>query len=185
MAVIISILLLFLGIGVLVLIHICVVGRALRRELANNNNNNIVERSSIGSTSMSRDDLEKLPCFDFEAKEKGSSPVDCAVCLENFKGGEKCRLLPLCRHSFHAECVDLWLMKTPLCPICRASADLVSVGMMSGEESSRYNESVTIELSDLQAAGNDAAAAAAVIELRENQEGAEGDHMTGAATDDG
>ncbi|KAL3526037.1 hypothetical protein ACH5RR_014409 [Cinchona calisaya] len=95
---------------------------------------------SLGSTSMSKEDLEKLPCFDFKAKElKGSSrtsstsPVDCAVCLENFKVGEKCRLLPLCRHSFHAECVDMWLLRTPICPICRASADFTRVAEESNQ----------------------------------------------------
>ncbi|CDP02131.1 unnamed protein product [Coffea canephora] len=88
---------------------------------------------------MSREELEKLPCFDFKAKEiKGAtpspSPADCAVCLEGFKAGEKCRLLPLCCHSFHAECVDMWLLRTALCPICRGSADF----NRAVEESSRY-----------------------------------------------
>ncbi|KAK4393011.1 RING-H2 finger protein ATL74 [Sesamum angolense] len=90
---------------------------------------------------MSQDDIEKLPCFDFTAKEKGtgtgtSPPPDCAVCLENFRVGEKCRLLPSCNHSFHAECVDLWLLRTPICPICRAAADIMRSGSLHEEESS-------------------------------------------------
>lgn len=143
MAIVISVILLFVGIGVLIVIHFCIVGRAFRRGFGSNNssNNMLVERGGLRSTSMSREDLEKLPCFDFKAKEKkvcsastSPSPVDCAVCLENFKAGEKCRLLPLCRHSFHAECVDMWLLRTPFCPICRATADHIRVA----EESSRY-----------------------------------------------
>ncbi|XXG73270.1 hypothetical protein AAC387_Pa07g2218 [Persea americana] len=59
------------------------------------------ERSSDSSIGISANDLELLPCFDFKAREKGNSPVDCAVCLENFKMGDKCRLLPNCNHSFH------------------------------------------------------------------------------------
>ncbi|KAF7134658.1 hypothetical protein RHSIM_Rhsim08G0055800 [Rhododendron simsii] len=78
-----------------------------------------MDRGSFGSRSMSQSDIENLPCFDFKARVEGSSPVDCAVCLENFKVGDKCRLLPLCKHSFHAQCVDLWLLKTPICPVCR------------------------------------------------------------------
>lgn len=127
MAIVISLMLLFLGIGVLILIHVCIVGRAFRRGRGfdNGNSSSIAERGSprTRSTSMSIDDLEKLPCFHFQDKEKGSSPVDCAVCLDNFKMGDKCRLLPLCNHSFHAQCVDSWLLKTPICPTCRASAD--------------------------------------------------------------
>lgn len=119
-AIVVSVILLFAGIGVLILIHVCIIGRAFRSGFGNLN---IAERdSSSGTTSMSRDDVEKLPCFHFEAKDvEGSncSPVDCAVCLESFRVGDKCRLLPLCRHSFHAHCVDSWLMKAAICPICR------------------------------------------------------------------
>ncbi|XXG61371.1 hypothetical protein AAC387_Pa05g0004 [Persea americana] len=86
------------GIAVLLLIHVCIVGRAFRRSLMAANRG---ERSSDSSIGMSANDLELLPCFDFKAREKGNSPVDCAVCLENFKMGDKCRLLPNCNHSFH------------------------------------------------------------------------------------
>lgn len=151
MAIVISLALLFVGIGVLVIIHTCVVGRAFRRGFTNSNSNNTAERSSsssFGSRSMSRDEIEKLPRFDFRGRvKKGSSsitssPVDCAVCLENFMAGDKCRLLPVCSHSFHAECIDLWLLKTPICPVCRSCADaellmsMTGPGLISGEESS-------------------------------------------------
>lgn len=91
---------------------------------------------------MSKEDVESLPCFDFISKEEekkspnnGGSPLNCVVCLESFKVGEKCRLLPLCNHSFHAECVDAWLMKMSSCPICRSRADSERSG--AGEGSSR------------------------------------------------
>lgn len=126
MAIVISVMLLFLGIGILVLIHACIVGRTMRSG-ASERNTHMEERGSLGSTSMSRDDIEKLPCFDVAAAKAraggGGSPAgDCAVCLEGFKMGERCRLLPSCNHSFHADCVDLWLLRTPVCPICRAAA---------------------------------------------------------------
>lgn len=135
LAIVIAIMLLLLGVGVLVLIHVYVTGRIIRGGLVNST---MVERGSFGSTSMSQDDLEKLPCFDFKEREKGTSPVDCTVCLENFKVGERCRLLPLCKHSFHAECVDSWLLRTPVCPICRTSADFLKDGSVSGEEISQF-----------------------------------------------
>ncbi|KAF8407936.1 hypothetical protein HHK36_007076 [Tetracentron sinense] len=144
MGIVISVILLFVGIGFLVLIHVCIVGRAFRRGFSSTGN--MVERGSIGSTSMSHDDLEKLPCFDFKAREKGSSPVDCAVCLENFKMGDKCRLLPKCNHSFHAQCIDSWLLKTPICPICRTSVDSQKGSMVSSEETNRSTD-IRIELS--------------------------------------
>ncbi|KAK4360774.1 hypothetical protein RND71_019726 [Anisodus tanguticus] len=139
MMIAISMLLLFVGIGILILIHVCIVGRAYRRGIGTTN---IVERGSLASNSMSHEDIEKLPSYAFQSKDKGTSPIECAVCLDNLKVGEKCRLLPLCNHSFHAECIDLWLLKTSICPICRATAG----GSISGGESSRYSESGRQEL---------------------------------------
>lgn len=137
MAIVLSLILLFLGIGLLVLIHVCIVGRAVIRGFGNGS---MVQRRSPGRTSMSMDDLDKLPCFHFQAREKGSSPVDCAVCLDSFKMGDKCRLLPLCNHSFHAQCVDSWLLKTPICPICRTSTDFRKRVQVSEEESGHGNQ---------------------------------------------
>ncbi|GJN21891.1 hypothetical protein PR202_gb09413 [Eleusine coracana subsp. coracana] len=52
-----------------------------------------------------------------------SSP-DCAVCLSPFSPDAELRLLPACRHAFHAACVDAWLRTTPSCPLCRATVSL-------------------------------------------------------------
>ncbi|CAA7409713.1 unnamed protein product [Spirodela intermedia] len=120
MAVVFSIVILLLSIGVLVLIHICVVGRALRSLRS-------VEAHggcSCGGRGLSKEDLETLPCYDFEGGEKGGGGAaadDCAICLETFQDGDRCRLLPVCRHSFHAQCVDSWLLKSSMCPICRSN----------------------------------------------------------------
>ncbi|MCD7452071.1 hypothetical protein HAX54_014911 [Datura stramonium] len=140
MAMVISMILLLVFVGVLVLIHIYVVLRDFRRRI---NSVNMAERGNFGRSSMSQEDIEKLPCFDFQGKEKGiSSLVDCAICLDNFKVGDKCRMLLQCNHSFHAECIDLWLLKSPFCPICRASADVLKgCCSTSTGESSRCSES--------------------------------------------
>uniref|UniRef100_A0A803Q0R4 RING-type E3 ubiquitin transferase n=1 Tax=Cannabis sativa TaxID=3483 RepID=A0A803Q0R4_CANSA len=56
--------------------------------------------------------------------------------------GDKCRLLPTCNHSFHAECVDTWLLRTPFCPICRTGADSRKGDDLSQttESSSRFSD---------------------------------------------
>ncbi|KAL6844093.1 hypothetical protein ACP4OV_025766 [Aristida adscensionis] len=43
----------------------------------------------------------------------------CAVCLAAFAAAELLRVLPRCRHAFHAECVDTWLQARSTCPVCR------------------------------------------------------------------
>lgn len=45
---------------------------------------------------------------------------DCAVCLLEFEDGDYFRTLPLCSHSFHVDCIDIWLRSHATCPLCRA-----------------------------------------------------------------
>ncbi|KAE8124192.1 hypothetical protein FH972_019098 [Carpinus fangiana] len=136
MELVVSVVLLFVGIVVLVIIHICIAGRAFRGGNHQIQGNNMVQRGSNGTKRMSTGDLERLPCFDYKAAEKGSSSVDCAVCLDNFKMGDKCRLLPNCRHSFHVQCIDSWLLKTPICPICRTIVNPPKIDVILREETS-------------------------------------------------
>ncbi|GMP85955.1 hypothetical protein ACSBR1_035247 [Camellia fascicularis] len=46
---------------------------------------------------------------------------ECSICLGAFKDGEKVKVLPLCYHGFHSECVDKWLRTRSSCPLCRAA----------------------------------------------------------------
>lgn len=117
MEIIISVIILFVGIGVLTVIHVCVVGRAFRGDLAAGGRPAPPRFNRIPG--MKAEEIKKLPSFDYAVKEMN---VECAVCLEVFREGEKCRVLPKCSHSFHGECIDSWLLKTAACPICRAAA---------------------------------------------------------------
>lgn len=167
MGVVIAVILLFLGIGVLVVIHICVAGSTLERRFGAAAAAEM--RGNRRRRSMSRDDLEKLPSFDYIARDKGSSPVDCAVCLDDFKIGEKCRLLPLCKHSFHAQCVDSWLLRNPICPICRTSADHGKTGLIAREEGSRFSNTDVINSRQRQSAETSHSSNDTIIGLRDSQ----------------
>lgn len=47
--------------------------------------------------------------------------TECVVCLGVFMQGETLRLIPMCGHVFHADCVDVWLRSHATCPYCRAN----------------------------------------------------------------
>jgi len=44
----------------------------------------------------------------------------CAICLDEFHAEEPIALLPCC-HGFHRHCLDPWLDRSALCPICKQS----------------------------------------------------------------
>jgi E3 ubiquitin-protein ligase ZSWIM2 len=42
----------------------------------------------------------------------------CRICLRPFKLAEFVRKLPICKHKFHLDCIDTWLLHSrPTCPI--------------------------------------------------------------------
>ncbi|KAG0513852.1 hypothetical protein BDA96_10G139000 [Sorghum bicolor] len=125
-AAILSVALLIVGVSLMLAVHILVVFWALRRGLgsrdtgqhANHQDQERVE-DGHGRRGLSPGELVTLPCHDFKAAD-GEAAGDCAVCLEAFQAGDRCRQLPRCEHCFHAECVDSWLRKSSKCPVCRA-----------------------------------------------------------------
>ncbi|GMJ15104.1 Arabidopsis Toxicos en Levadura 29 [Hibiscus trionum] len=49
--------------------------------------------------------------------------LECAICLGEFNDDDMLRLLTICCHVFHKECVDLWLESHKTCPFCRGELD--------------------------------------------------------------
>jgi len=65
--------------------------------------------------------IEAIPVFVYQS-ENHKEGLECAVCLCEFEENEKARLLPKCHHSFHIDCIDMWLQSHSTCPLCRTSA---------------------------------------------------------------
>ncbi|OEU06803.1 ring finger protein 13, partial [Fragilariopsis cylindrus CCMP1102] len=46
----------------------------------------------------------------------------CSICIDEFEEGEKVRLLPLCGHGFHTDCILPWLKdRQGCCPLCKTA----------------------------------------------------------------
>lgn len=65
------------------------------------------EIAAIPATKMSAEDI---------APESGEKDV-CVVCQDDFQVNDLVKRLN-CRHVFHAQCIDTWLERSNLCPIC-------------------------------------------------------------------
>lgn len=76
------------------------------------------EEGSLASHQIPSHKYEKKNCDD--GGDGGSGT--CAVCLGDFEEGDELRTMPLCMHSFHVPCIDMWLNSHSSCPICRADA---------------------------------------------------------------
>lgn len=83
----------------------------------NNNNNNNVSTCELG---LKKEVREMLPIIVF--KESFSvKDTQCSVCLGDYQAEDKLQQIPVCGHTFHMDCIDLWLATHTTCPLCRLS----------------------------------------------------------------
>lgn len=73
-------------------------------------------------------DISKLPGFAYAApssrrRGNGGDGAQCSVCLGAVQAGEMVRRLPLCKHLYHVECIDMWLASHATCPLCRSDVE--------------------------------------------------------------
>ncbi|XP_060048818.1 RING finger protein 215 isoform X4 [Erinaceus europaeus] len=61
----------------------------------------------------------------------------CAVCLDDFRPKQWLRVLP-CKHEFHRDCVDPWLLQQQTCPLCKFNmlGELGRSGAWAGDPTS-------------------------------------------------
>lgn len=49
----------------------------------------------------------------------GEVDEDCPICLNGLQADETVRKLEACGHEFHRSCIDLWLLRSMDCPMCK------------------------------------------------------------------
>ncbi|GAB2291502.1 hypothetical protein Dimus_025757 [Dionaea muscipula] len=126
---VISLFLVFVGVAAIIVVHLCIAGGTLHRRRRRHHQQQ-PPQSSGTPTGHSLEELKKgLPRTLFRGAEEGGSKSRelCAICLEFVLEGEWCGFLPDCKHLFHSNCVEKWLLKVPSCPVCRSPVVLNSV----------------------------------------------------------
>lgn len=74
----------------------------------------------VGASSTT---VVNLPTHKLKSIPSNPEAARCMICLTDYSIGEMVKTLP-CFHMFHPECIDTWLEKSKLCPLCRASVEI-------------------------------------------------------------
>lgn len=71
-------------------------------------------------TGASTDEIDAIPelKFDLNLNERWGNDINCAVCLDEYVVGDLLKQLD-CGHHFHKACIDPWLKKSRICPLCK------------------------------------------------------------------
>lgn len=75
----------------------------------------------VGATHAQIAKLEEVKYDPEDTKVKAEDAL-CAICLSPYEKNNKIRFLP-CKHHFHSECIDQWLLKNKSCPFCKRLID--------------------------------------------------------------
>lgn len=81
----------------------------------------------LHSGGLTAAELEQLPLRvvhagdDLLRSDSNDGSYFCSVCLEAYVEGDTVRTIP-CFHTFHQRCIDDWLSRRAICPICKHSA---------------------------------------------------------------
>jgi Ring finger domain len=64
--------------------------------------------------------LDQIVAYEFnkeKVKSEDPSKLECCICLVPYQTGVQVKVLQ-CVHTFHAKCIDEWLVKKSICPEC-------------------------------------------------------------------
>lgn len=70
-------------------------------------------------TNKAKEALKKIPTKTIKTMSKELESDCCAVCIEAYRINDVLRTLP-CKHEFHKNCIDPWLLEHHTCPLCKA-----------------------------------------------------------------
>lgn len=103
-------------------------------------------RSVSCSSGIDKTVVESLPFFRFSLLRGSKQGLECSVCLSKFEDIEILRLLPMCKHAFHIDCIDQWLEKHSTCPLCRHKISCQDLSLLTYSDSLRFLWSRSEEL---------------------------------------
>ncbi|XP_058975300.1 E3 ubiquitin-protein ligase goliath isoform X2 [Musca domestica] len=83
--------------------------------------------------SVTKKAIMKIPTKTGKSTDEKDAESDCcAICIEAYKASDLIRVLP-CKHEFHKNCIDPWLIEHRTCPMCKLDV-LKFYGYVVGDE---------------------------------------------------
>lgn len=95
------------------------------------------DRKSRQLCSVAKRIIAKIPTKNIKSDDKEIENDCCAICIEIYKVTDLIRMLP-CRHEFHKNCIDPWLLEHRTCPMCKMDI-LRHYGFVVGQNQSSIN----------------------------------------------
>jgi len=77
----------------------------------------------MANKGMSPSAINSLAGQSLCTSELAAKEQDCSICLHRLQIDEPVRRLTACDHIFHRSCVDLWLLRSSDCPLCKTVVD--------------------------------------------------------------
>ena len=68
---------------------------------------------------------------------------NCVICLDNLTSDDSIALE--CRHQFHKKCIELWMKKNSICPLCRNKLQIDNLNKnysLNDQDNSNYQNSL-------------------------------------------
>jgi hypothetical protein len=73
-------------------------------------------RSSTTTTTTTRTTTKYKKKYD--GGQSSEEDRECSICLDTIHSAGDARML-VCAHTFHSDCVEEWLARSNVCPLCR------------------------------------------------------------------
>jgi len=81
--------------------------------------NMLSSRNTVKNTVKEKEKEINQTTSTFENKKKDNFD-DCVICLEQMKEDDLVTII-YCSHIFHKYCIDMWIEKKRICPLCDQS----------------------------------------------------------------
>lgn len=82
-------------------------------------NTHSVQQPQPPSDGLSLNDLRNYTTL--TTGDTPSPEIKCEICHDAIQNGDILRMINVCNHSFHQECVDSWFENNQICPYCRCN----------------------------------------------------------------